>query len=474
MGIQTKTMVVKSDTAFAETKTTIRDTVTFDTSKLPNGITYKGLKAVLSFAEPIQWNKASTYDALTVVWDDATHASYASKRRVPQNIELKNEFYWLRTADLDAQVEMYRQEVQEFDGRIKANAQAIAAETARAENAERKETARAESAEQKITSELNFEISKTMNRKILWIGDSFSSDYHSDKNGDWSPVGVLQRIYKMNIVNMAVDGAGFAKGKTFLEQAQSATDKESYTDIVVYGGDNDLYASSMDSVIDAIKKFWPYCISNFPKANLWLFACNTPIKSNFQLTYNYLYYTQSRSPRIKVFTNVNAVMLATNTTQSTTNEHPTKLGGEFLANYFYKALNGSTPTLTQNHKGSKLSESFTVNDNRTYVCVANLSGIYFQPITITLTSDITDTTPLFKVPIWLSPDNNGYSRYLYTIDGIKNHNVGFEIKSEDTTIWDGTSGKKGYMRVTLFGNFNSGDVVTIPGITIPFTGESII
>lgn len=463
MSIQTKTMVVKSDTALAETKTTIRDTVTFDTSKLPNGITYKGLKAVLSFADPIQWNKASTYDALTVVWDDATHASYASKRHVPQNIELTNEFYWLRTADLDAQVEMYRQEVQEFDGRITANAQAIAAETTRAENAE-----------QKITSELNFEISKTMKRKILWIGDSFSSDFHSNKNGDWSPVGVLQRIYKMNIVNMAVDGAGFAMGKTFIEQAQSATDKESYTDIVVYGGDNDLYASSMDNVINAIKKFWPYCISNFPNANLWLFACNTPIKSNFQLIYNYLYYTQSMSPRVKVFTNVNAVMLATNTTQSTTNEHPTKPGGEFLANYFYKALNGSTPTLTQTHKGSKLSENFTVDENRTYECVANLSGIYFPPITITLTSDISDVTPLFKVPIWLSSDNRGYSRYLYTFDGTKDHNVGYEQQSEEITIWDGTSGRKGYMRVTLFGNFNAGDMLTIPGITIPFSGASII
>ena len=136
MAIQTKTMKVKSDTALAETTTTIRDTVTFDTSKLPNGITYKGLKAVLSFADPIQWNKASTYDALTVVWDAASHGSYVSKRPVPANIELTNEFYWLRTADLDAQVEIYRQEVMQFDGRITANTQAIAAETARAESAE--------------------------------------------------------------------------------------------------------------------------------------------------------------------------------------------------------------------------------------------------------------------------------------------------------------------------------------------------
>lgn len=120
MSIQTKTMTVKSDTSLAETTTTIRDTVTFDVSNMPNGITYKGLKAVLSFAEPIQWNKASTYDALTVVWDDASHGSYASKRPVPANIELTNEFYWLRTADLDAQVEMYRQEVSSLSAGLNA------------------------------------------------------------------------------------------------------------------------------------------------------------------------------------------------------------------------------------------------------------------------------------------------------------------------------------------------------------------
>lgn len=138
MSIQTKTMTVKSDTSLAETTTTIRDTVTFDVSNMPNGITYKGLKAVLSFADPIQWNKASTYDALTVVWDDASHGSYASKRPVPANIELTNEFYWLRTADLDAQVEMYRQEVKALEGRVTANEDALANEIARATAAEAK------------------------------------------------------------------------------------------------------------------------------------------------------------------------------------------------------------------------------------------------------------------------------------------------------------------------------------------------
>lgn len=178
MSIQTKTMTVKSDTSLAETTTTIRDTVTFDVSNMPNGITYKGLKAVLSFADPIQWNKASTYDSLTVVWDDATHASYASKRPVPQNIELTNEFYWLRTADLDAQVEMYRQEVREMAGRVADNTKAIETEATRAQTAEQTlrenidtEKARAEAAEKKITG------------NAVIIGNSYTMGPNEDYRG---------------------------------------------------------------------------------------------------------------------------------------------------------------------------------------------------------------------------------------------------------------------------------------------------
>lgn len=178
MSIQTKTMTVKSDTSLAETTTTIRDTVTFDVSNMPNGITYKGLKAVLSFADPIQWNKASTYDALTVVWDDASHGSYASKRPVPQNIELTNEFYWLRTADLDAQVEMYRQEVMEFDGRITANTNAIDDEVTRAESAEQALQTSIETVEQTLQTNI-----ESIKRKCICIGNSFTIGYYTHNYG---------------------------------------------------------------------------------------------------------------------------------------------------------------------------------------------------------------------------------------------------------------------------------------------------
>lgn len=255
MSIQTKTMTVKSDTSLAETTTTIRDTVTFDVSKMPNGITYKGLKAVLSFADPIQWNKASTYDALTVVWDDATHASYASKRRVPQNIELTNEFYWLRTADLDAQVEMYRAEVQEyrqevqaFDGRITANAQAIVTEKERAEAAEQ-------------TLQSNIDLKEDSKKYMLLFGDSWTDDI----NGTWGSgtkwYHHVCKALKLEPLNYAQGGYRF--GPQFdseLDKAKTEiTDevKANITEVVIYGGLNNLGVDrySGDAFVRDVKAF---------------------------------------------------------------------------------------------------------------------------------------------------------------------------------------------------------------------------
>ena len=248
MSIQTKTMSVKSDTSIAETTTTIRDTVTFDVSDMPNGITYRGLKAVLSFADPIRWNGASTYDALTVVWDDATHASYASRRPVPRGIELANEFYWFRTADLDAQVEMYRQEVMGFDARIAANTANI--------------------------SENTLDICPD----VLFIGDSYMEGY--------SPDGALTSFAETvrNKLELSSNrhahivckgGYSFVNGNwlsLLTEWVDSQTDEtlNSIGDIYICGGANDRHSTSKD-ITDGQRKFFSYCRTKFPNARYTVF-----------------------------------------------------------------------------------------------------------------------------------------------------------------------------------------------------------
>lgn len=273
MAIQTKTMTVKSDTALAETTTTIRDTVTFDVSKMPNGITYKGLKAVLSFADPIQWNKASTYDSLTVVWDDATHASYASKRPVPQNIELTNEFYWYRTADLDAQVEMYRQEVKQFDGRITANTQAIATEVARAEGVE-------QTLEQFNQNLPNYKKGDT----LVIIGDSWCYSGY-DWTGGMGVIGktIANALGIKKVNNVSVYGNGYVGNTgTYYDQLNSLTiDESDIALFIVFGSINDSGGdNSKEGLKENISKFITLFKKKYPNTVAHVFA----IDSSYTMT----------------------------------------------------------------------------------------------------------------------------------------------------------------------------------------------
>lgn len=221
MATQVKTMTVKSDVALAETTTRLTDQVTFDIDSLPNGITYKGLKAVMSFADPIEWDTNSTYDALTVVWDQNSIASYVSKRPVPTGIEISNELYWMRMADGDAQVEMYRKEVQEFDGRITTAQNTADAAKSAAEKAQ--ETADA----LKLT-------------ELVVFGDSWSDT--SVEDAVWS--GIVGDATGYNVHNYAINGASFSPGLESELQAfikDGTYDKSKIACIIMVFGINDFH-----------------------------------------------------------------------------------------------------------------------------------------------------------------------------------------------------------------------------------------
>ena len=87
---------------------------------------YIGARYVPLFADPAEWNSTREYEPLTVVLYQG--ASYTSRQAVPIGIDISNDDFWVRTADYNAQVNQYRQEVLTFDGRITANATAISDE----------------------------------------------------------------------------------------------------------------------------------------------------------------------------------------------------------------------------------------------------------------------------------------------------------------------------------------------------------
>ena len=113
---------------------------------------YIGARYVPVFADPSEWDNTRTYEPLTIVLHNG--ASYTSAQYVPVGIDILNTEFWQCTGNYNAQVEKYREEVNAFDERITANADAITAETSRASAAEKvnadaitAETSRAEAAE---------------------------------------------------------------------------------------------------------------------------------------------------------------------------------------------------------------------------------------------------------------------------------------------------------------------------------------
>ena len=73
--------------------------------------TYIGARYVPIFADPIEWDKAKSYEPLTIVTYQGD--SYTSKTFVPAQTEITNTEFWVRTGSYNAQVEQYRKEVQE-------------------------------------------------------------------------------------------------------------------------------------------------------------------------------------------------------------------------------------------------------------------------------------------------------------------------------------------------------------------------
>lgn len=155
-----------------------------------------------------EWNKALQYEALSVV--TYLGNSFTSKVPVPAGIDITNKTYWVNTANYNAQVEAYRNDVSQ------------------------------------VKTDLNNEI---VNRKndskdnILWIGDSYSVNYNHKL-----PNGVRDMLNAKNWYEYSKGGAGFAgawAGANFndlIEQAKkemSASQKEMIKHVYIVGGAND-------------------------------------------------------------------------------------------------------------------------------------------------------------------------------------------------------------------------------------------
>lgn len=70
---------------------------------------YVGARYVPKFADPVEWNSALSYEALTIV----THLgnSFTSKKPVPAGVDIGNTEYWVNTGNYNEQVATYQTQV---------------------------------------------------------------------------------------------------------------------------------------------------------------------------------------------------------------------------------------------------------------------------------------------------------------------------------------------------------------------------
>ena len=77
---------------------------------------YIGARYVPVFADPLQWDDERVYEPLTMVQNEGD--TYISRTAVPIGVDILNEDYWVFLTNWNAQVEQYRNEVLQYNGRI--------------------------------------------------------------------------------------------------------------------------------------------------------------------------------------------------------------------------------------------------------------------------------------------------------------------------------------------------------------------
>lgn len=81
---------------------------------------YIGARYVPLFADPLDWSANNEYEPLTIVTNQGN--SYTSRQFVPKGVELTNEQFWVETGNYNAQIEQYRQEVQNIKNSLNTKA----------------------------------------------------------------------------------------------------------------------------------------------------------------------------------------------------------------------------------------------------------------------------------------------------------------------------------------------------------------
>lgn len=406
--------------------------------------TYIGARYVPIFSDPIEWDKAKSYEPLTIVTYQGD--SYTSKTFVPAQTEITNTEFWVRTGSYNAQVEQYRKEVQEFvtkmddleesvnnslssfDTRLTQTDEKVESynnriTTLESDNATNKTNisnntnsistiegqintintdiesldSRVESNENSIST-INENLTNlsnlVKNRRFIVIGDSYCDGTNSWIKSMQNYLGKNDTDY----VKSYMGGAGFAHGtKNFLNLLQEAnvTNPNTITDIIVCGGANN-YPEDTNTILNGkggIQEFVSYAKSTYPNATVHIGFIGVNLNNNDNIPRAINAYKQCTIFGAKYLNNVEFILPSYTLLQSDF-IHPNEKGDYQLGVYITNAvLTGSCDVNYSYEKLNIVNESYissitggfaSFRQNNVERLVSTGIGVYFsQPQRIT-------------------------------------------------------------------------------------------
>lgn len=224
---------------------------------------------------------------------------------------------------------------------------------------------------------LSNRVTKLHHKGYIFIGDSYMQGYSPD--GNISNTFVNQIINNLKITDVKISangGASFANSdNNFLTLLKNidVTDKNSITNIVVFGGYND-YSWSKTDIITGMTNFFNYAKTNYPNAIISIGYVGFCTDSS---TYN------KRADSVSIYNEVSGQLggnylsgceyILHNTNEmSSDGIHPNITGHKMLASYCTTALmNGScNPTSTES-VSLVPAEGWTVDRPNNFIVIKN-------------------------------------------------------------------------------------------------------
>lgn len=195
------------------------------------------------------WSATVNYEPLSIVTFEGN--SYTSKTFVPAGTPVSNKTYWAATGNYNAQVELYRQEVQQISENVANQLEAY-----------------------------NFKMNylTPSQRHILFIGDSFLVD-----SPNWATIAASNmQIPTTNYDIIAAGGYGIGANRNILSiltawVEENSSKLSSYTDVITLLGSNDI---GVPNLPQNVSSYYNYLKAKFPQARLYLGMNGFPRKTS--------------------------------------------------------------------------------------------------------------------------------------------------------------------------------------------------